>query len=42
MIASAAMNNTWLRESIHQHATTISEERLGFWKFEYDGRLTIA
>ena len=39
MIASAAMNNEWLRELIHEHATTIAEDQLGFWKFEYDEML---
>ena len=41
MIAPATMNNERLRDLIQQKATTIHEDQLGFWKFEFDGMLVL-
>ena len=41
MIAPATMNNQRLRELIQQKATTIHEDQLGFWKFEYEVMLVL-
>ena len=40
MIAPAYMNNSRLDEIISNEATQIFESQLGFWKFEFCGRLT--
>ena len=41
MIAPATMNNQRLRELIRQKASTIHEDELGFWKFEFDEMLVL-
>ncbi|MDB2686502.1 type III secretion system chaperone [Mariniblastus sp.] len=41
MIAPTTMNNQRLRELIRQKASTIHEDELGFWKFEFDEMLVL-
>ena len=41
MIAPASMNNERLRELIQQHADTILDDELGFWKFEINEVLVL-
>ena len=39
MIAPAFMNNSRLRELIHEVTDSVIDDQPGFWKFEYDGQL---
>lgn len=41
MIAPATMNNQRLQDLIRQKATTILEDQLGFWKFEFNEMLVL-
>ena len=41
MIAPASMNNDRPGQLIRQHATTVIEDGLGYWKFEFEGIMTL-